>query len=122
MCAVHGGGYTSHPRGRRYHLRNTVIIRTGIIILNRLRFTYVFEKRSALILCRSRYLVEGRKVHLRLYVAVAELEPLRILMFGDGLVLFANAPYTTDAASLSNKEVHLTNAAVAAGGACNSVD
>jgi hypothetical protein len=122
VCAVHGGGYTtSHPRGRRYHLRNIVIIRTRII-LNRLRFTYVFEKRSALILCRSRYLVEGRKVHLRLYVAVAELEPLRILMFGDGLVLFANAPYTTDAASLSNKEVHLTNAAVAAGGACNSVD
>jgi hypothetical protein len=59
------------------------------------------------------YLVDGRKIHLRLYVAITELEPLRVLMFGDGLVLFANTLYSQDPASFSNKQVHLTNAAVA---------
>ncbi len=32
-------------------------------------------------------------MHLRLYVAITSVEPLRILILRDGLVLFANAEY-----------------------------
>ena len=42
----------------------------------------------------SRYLVEGRKLHLRLYVVVRDVEPLRVFLFKDGLALFASEVYS----------------------------
>lgn len=41
------------------------------------------------------YLIDGRKIHLRLYLAITSLEPLRLLLLRDGLVLFASAPCET---------------------------
>ena len=58
-------------------------------------------------------LVFGRKFHLRLYLAVTNLQPLRILLHKEGLVLFASMNYTTNANSFNMLSVHLTNAAVA---------
>ena len=57
-------------------------------------------------------LVSCGQVHLRLYVAITSLEPLRVLLFRDGLVLFANAEYDLSEDSLQSKHVHLTNAAI----------
>lgn len=53
------------------------------------------------------------QVHLRLYLAITSLEPLRVLLFRDGLVLFANAKYDLSEDALQSKHVHLTNAAIA---------
>ena len=58
-------------------------------------------------------LVLGRKFHLRLYLVVTNLHPLRILLHKEGLVLFASMNYTTDADSFNVLSIHLTNAAVA---------
>lgn len=48
-----------------------------------------------------------------MYLAITSLEPLRILLFRDGLVLFANAEYDLSEDTLRSKQVHLTNAAIA---------
>ena len=42
----------------------------------------------------SPYLIEKRKMHLRLYVVVREIDPLRIPLFEDGLALLAGQPYS----------------------------
>ena len=59
------------------------------------------------------FLVFGRKFHLRLYLVITNLLPLRILLHKEGLVLFASMNYTEDASSYMKLSVHLTNAAVA---------
>ena len=41
-----------------------------------------------------RYLIEGRKVHLRLYVVLRDVDPLRVFLFKDGLALFASEVYS----------------------------
>ena len=58
-------------------------------------------------------LVGGRKFHLRLYLVITNLNPLRALLHREGLVLFASSNYSTDPYTLQNLRIHLTNAAVA---------
>ena len=58
-------------------------------------------------------LVRGRKFHLRLYLVITNLNPLRALLHKEGLVLFASRNYSSDPESLENLGIHLTNAAVA---------
>lgn len=58
-------------------------------------------------------LIDERKVHLRLYLAITSVEPLRLLLLRDALVLFANVKYDLSPEALQSKQVHLTNAAVA---------
>ena len=65
----------------------------------------------------SPYLIENRKMHLRLYVVVREIDPLRILLFEDGLALLAGQPYSDNPNERGNVHVHLTNAAMSKGAA-----
>ena len=58
-------------------------------------------------------LVHGRKFHIRLYLLITSLQPLRALLHREGLVLFASSNYTNKLDSLQNLGIHLTNAAVA---------
>lgn len=58
-------------------------------------------------------LVLGKKFHLRLYLVVTNLYPLRILLHKEGLVLFASMNYTSTADNYNTLSMHLTNAAVA---------
>ena len=59
------------------------------------------------------FLVGGRKFHLRLYLVITNLNPLRALLHREGLVLFASSNYSSDPQTLQNLSIHLTNAAVA---------
>ncbi len=58
-------------------------------------------------------LIGGRKFHLRLYLLITSLHPLRALLHKEGLVLFASGNYSLDPKSYKDMSVHLTNAAVA---------
>lgn len=58
-------------------------------------------------------LVGGRKFHLRLYLVITNLHPLRALLHKEGLVLFASSNYSSDPSTYKDMAVHLTNAAVA---------
>ena len=58
-------------------------------------------------------LIRGRKFHLRLYLVITNLNPLRALLHKEGLVLFASRNYSSNPNSLQNLGIHLTNAAVA---------
>lgn len=58
-------------------------------------------------------LLNGRKFHLRLYLVITSLQPLRALVHREGLVLMAASNYTNDVSSYRDFSVHLTNAAVA---------
>lgn len=54
-------------------------------------------------------LFEGRKFHLRLFVIVASLEPLRVYVFGDGRLFSAVREFTPDPARYDDIGVHITN-------------
>ena len=58
-------------------------------------------------------LINGRKFHIRLYLLITSLQPLRALLHREGLVLFASSNYTNKLDSFQNLGIHLTNAAVA---------
>lgn len=58
-------------------------------------------------------LLNGRKFHLRLYLVITNLQPLRALVHREGLVLLAANNYTSDPSSFADLSIHLTNAAVA---------
>ena len=58
-------------------------------------------------------LVNDRKFHVRLYLLLTSLRPLRAYLRKEGLVLFATSNYTINRESLSDLSIHLTNAAVA---------
>ena len=58
-------------------------------------------------------LVNGRKFHIRLYLLVTSLQPLRALLHKEGLVLFATSNYSSENNSYKDPTIHLTNAAVA---------
>ena len=58
-------------------------------------------------------LVNDRKFHVRLYLLITSLQPLRAYLHKEGLVLFATSNYTINCESLSDLSIHLTNAAVA---------
>jgi hypothetical protein len=56
-------------------------------------------------------LLNGRKFHIRLYLLITNLQPLRAYLHREGLVLCATSNYSNS--SYSNLNIHLTNAAVA---------
>ena len=58
-------------------------------------------------------LINGRKFHLRLYLLITNMQPLRALLHREGLVLFATSNYSYSPQSYGDLSVHLTNAAVA---------
>lgn len=58
-------------------------------------------------------LIGGRKFHLRLYLLITNLQPLRALLHREGLVLFASSIYSSDPETYRDMTIHLTNAAVA---------
>lgn len=58
-------------------------------------------------------LIDNRKFHLRLYLLITNLQPLRALLHKEGLVLFATNKYSSDPLTYGNLSIHLTNAAVA---------
>ena len=58
-------------------------------------------------------LLGGRKFHIRLYLVITNLQPLRAIVHREGLVLLAANNYTTSMSSYSDLSIHLTNAAVA---------
>jgi tubulin polyglutamylase TTLL9 len=57
-------------------------------------------------------LVGGRKFDLRLYAVVTSYAPLRVWLYREGFARFTARRYSSDAASLANPFVHLTNHAV----------
>ena len=57
--------------------------------------------------------VNDRKFHVRLYLLITSLQPLKAYLHKEGLVLFATSNYTINRESLSDLSIHLTNAAVA---------
>lgn len=58
-------------------------------------------------------LINNRKFHLRLYLLITNMQPLRALLHREGLVLFAVTNYTQNSQSFDDLSIHLTNAAVA---------
>ena len=60
------------------------------------------------------FLIGGRKFHLRLYLVITNLIPLRVLLHKEGLVLFASKRYSwSNAEDMNDMSKQLTNAAVA---------
>ena len=60
------------------------------------------------------FLIDGRKFHLRLYLVITSLVPLRVSLHREGLVLFASNKYSwSREEDLSDMSKQLTNAAVA---------
>lgn len=59
------------------------------------------------------FLVNGRKFHLRLYLVITNMQPLRALLHKEGLVLFAASNYSSSVETLKDLSIHLTNAAIA---------
>ncbi len=59
------------------------------------------------------FLLRGRKFHIRLYLVITNLQPLRAILHREGLVLLAASNYSDSPSSYSDLSVHLTNAAVA---------
>jgi tubulin polyglutamylase TTLL4 len=56
------------------------------------------------------FLLNGRKFHLRMYLVIRNLEPLRVYVHTEGLVLFSASEYDKD--DYNNTFAHLTNAAI----------
>ncbi len=59
------------------------------------------------------FLLNNRKFHMRLYLVITNLSPLRALLHSEGLVLLASSNYSTDPNTYKDLSKHLTNAAVA---------
>ncbi|CAH0389621.1 unnamed protein product [Bemisia tabaci] len=55
------------------------------------------------------YLINSTKFDLRLYVLVTSVNPLKAYMYDNGLVRFASVKYSSDAATLNERYMHLTN-------------
>lgn len=62
----------------------------------------------------SPMLYNQRKFHLRLYVVISNLNPLRVLLSHTGMMMVAAEPFSVDQATFNNQRVHLTNSAVGA--------
>ena len=58
------------------------------------------------------YLVNLKKIDLRLYALVTGYAPLKIYLYDDGIVRFASENYTLDQNSLKNSFIHLTNVCI----------
>lgn len=57
-------------------------------------------------------LVDGKKSHIRLYMLISSVNPLRIYLFRDGIVRFAPEPYRRAAGWLDRPGIHITNTAL----------
>jgi hypothetical protein len=55
------------------------------------------------------HLLDGFKYTLRWYVAITCADPLVVHVFDDGFTKLTSRPYRVDAASLSDRYIHLTN-------------
>jgi len=60
-------------------------------------------------------LMDGKKFHLRLYLVIANVSPLRLLAFKEGLLLTAAKNFTTDPQHYQDLQVHLSNSAMSNG-------
>ncbi|CAD8130837.1 unnamed protein product [Paramecium sonneborni] len=59
-----------------------------------------------------RFLIEGLKFDLRVYVLLAGTDPMRIYVYQDGLVRFATEPYVTPTTNNLDVCMHLMNYAI----------
>eukprot|EP00040_Diaphanoeca_grandis_P029910 m.176030 g.176030 ORF g.176030 m.176030 type:complete len:593 (+) comp31841_c1_seq1:93-1871(+) len=57
-------------------------------------------------------LMRGKKFHLRIYVVISNVDPLRVLTFNEGLLLTASKNFTTDPRFYTDLQVHLSNSAM----------
>ena len=55
------------------------------------------------------HLIDGKKYHLRLYVLVSGIKPLRIYLYNEGFAHIAKNKFSMDEKHFHNKNVHLTN-------------
>jgi len=61
------------------------------------------------------YPIDGRKGHLRIYVLITSVEPLRAYIYRDGIVRFAPEPYDPRPERLGDISMHVTNTALHTG-------
>jgi tetratricopeptide (TPR) repeat protein len=61
------------------------------------------------------YLIDGHKFHVRLYVLVASVAPLRAYIYREGIVRIAPEPYGLSDADLRRPAAHITNTALHVG-------
>ena len=55
------------------------------------------------------HLIDGKKYHLRLYVLISGIKPLRIYLYNEGFAHIAKQKFSLEEKNLDNKKVHLTN-------------
>ena len=55
------------------------------------------------------HLIDGKKYHLRLYVLVSGIKPLRIYLYNEGFAYIARQKFSLDGKHYDNKGIHLTN-------------
>ena len=58
-------------------------------------------------------LLEGRKFHLRLYLVISSLDPLRVLVFREGLLLMSSKNWSADPSLYADRRMQFSNSAVA---------
>ncbi len=58
------------------------------------------------------HLVKGRKAHLRLYMLITSIRPMRAYLWNDGLVRIAPEAYRPEAGWLERQAMHITNTAL----------
>ena len=58
------------------------------------------------------YLVKGNKAHLRLYLLITSVAPLRAYLWGDGIVRIAPEPFRESPGWLERHAMHITNTAL----------
>ncbi|KAG9389455.1 Tubulin-tyrosine ligase/Tubulin polyglutamylase [Carpediemonas membranifera] len=63
------------------------------------------------------YLIDGRKIDIRIYVAVTSIDPLKVYVYPEGLVRFATKRYKKGHAAKKSRMMHLTNYSVNVKGA-----
>ncbi|KAG9397172.1 Tubulin-tyrosine ligase/Tubulin polyglutamylase [Carpediemonas membranifera] len=65
----------------------------------------------------SPYLVDGRKIDIRIYIAITSIDPLKLYVYPEGLVRFATKRYKKGHAAKKSRMMHLTNYSVNVKGA-----
>lgn len=94
--------YISKPvclsRGRGIHMVRNIadVSRTKPVLIQR----YI---KNPLLLSNR------KKFDIRIYVFVTSMDPLKVYIYDEGVVRFATREYNSDAKSLKQKDVHLTN-------------
>lgn len=82
----------------------------GIKIMSKLED--IPEKCLAVKYLADPYLINGKKIDLRLYALVTGFKPLRIYIYQDGIVRFASQNYNVNTNELDNLFIHLTNVCI----------